>query len=383
MAKKNGKHRHDHGDEINQLSSSLSDAAKKLMDASIGVEHIFREVGQMYAIARSHGFDALGDSILSETLNDFPEVVAQLMLDGFPLELMNGDSSSIQLTWVKAVFSSLSKLLKEKKIFVMSVLGVQSSGKSTLLNAMFGLQFAVSAGRCTRGVFAQLIAVESSTGYFPFDYIKVVDTDGLRATEMENGAFKHDNEIATFVLGLGDVTVMNIMGENYSEIQDVLQIAVHAFLRMKLVSRGQKCEKSCIFVHQNVSAPDAAEKNKLGSHQLQNALDKAAMEAAKEESNNEITSFSQILDSDWKENVHFVSGLWLGDPPMAPPNSRYSDRILSIKMSIFSIFSNETVNFKDKRFPLIQDIMTRLDDLWKGIQSDGSTSSSTFVTHLS
>ena len=38
-----------------------------------------------------------------------------------------------------------------KRVLVLSVLGLQSSGKSTLLNSMFNLKFLVSDGRCTKG----------------------------------------------------------------------------------------------------------------------------------------------------------------------------------------------------------------------------------------
>ena len=355
---------------VEELKESLAIAAKKLMDESLGLEHIFREIGQMFAIAVSEGFGTFTDEVLKRTLPKFPDIVAQLMVDGFPLELMNGDSSSIQLTWVKAVFTSLEKLLKKQKIFVVSVLGVQSSGKSTLLNAMFGLQFAASAGRCTRGVFAQLIRVDKeSNGNLPFDYIMVIDTEGLRATEVEDGIFKHDNEIATFVTGLGDVTIMNIKGENYSDIKDVIQISVHAFLRMKLVARDKRCDKSCIFVHQNVSAINATEKNMIGNHKLQESLDEAAKEAAQLENAAEIESFTQILDYDWKKHLYFVSGLWLGDPPMAPPNKGYSDKILTIKTDIYGMFTKEE-RLAGKTFPETKAVLTRMEDLWKGIQSD-------------
>jgi ABC-type phosphate/phosphonate transport system ATPase subunit len=37
-------------------------------------------------------------------------------------------------------------------IFI-AILGPQSSGKSTLLNAMFGCNFAIAEGRCTKGVY--------------------------------------------------------------------------------------------------------------------------------------------------------------------------------------------------------------------------------------
>jgi predicted GTPase len=39
-------------------------------------------------------------------------------------------------------------------------MGVQSSGKSTLLNTMFGIQMRTSVGQCTRGVNMQLLAVD-------------------------------------------------------------------------------------------------------------------------------------------------------------------------------------------------------------------------------
>ena len=120
-----------------------------------------------------------------------------------------------------------------------SVLGVQSSGKSTPLNTMFGLNFAVSAGRCTKGVYAQLIPVESSLSEeLEYDYILVLDTEGLRAPELGKSKLNHDNELATLVIGMGDITILNIKGENTAEIEDILQISVHAFLRMRLVNKS-------------------------------------------------------------------------------------------------------------------------------------------------
>ncbi|XP_039570625.1 interferon-induced very large GTPase 1-like [Passer montanus] len=87
------------------------------------------------------------------------EIAAELMVSGYPMELLDGDASYLPLCWVGAIFDSLIERLGDKRVFVLSVLGIQSTGKSTLLNAMFGLQFNVSAGRCTRGAFMQLIPV--------------------------------------------------------------------------------------------------------------------------------------------------------------------------------------------------------------------------------
>ena len=88
--------------------------------------------------------------------------------------------------WISAVLSSLSTVLQEKLSceHVLSVLGVQSTGKSTLLNTLFGVQFSVSAGRCTRGAFMQLIPVHKSLHRkLGVHYFLLVDTEGLRARQ--------------------------------------------------------------------------------------------------------------------------------------------------------------------------------------------------------
>ena len=92
---------------------------------------------------------------------------------------------------------------------------------------MFGLQFNVSAGRCTRGAFFQLLPVKkiSTKSKAKRDYILIVDTEGLRVPELDcNGeSIKHDNELATFAIGLADVSIINIFGETSGGLNDILQ----------------------------------------------------------------------------------------------------------------------------------------------------------------
>ncbi|KAI5606409.1 interferon-induced very large GTPase 1-like, partial [Silurus asotus] len=249
------------------------------------------------------------------------------------MELMDGDAGHVPLMWVSAVLDELVKILGDQKVFVLSVLGIQSSGKSTMLNAMFGLQFAVSAGRCTRGAFMQLVRVsEEMKEELKFDYILIVDTEGLRALELAGTSTRHhDNEIATFVVGLGNLTLINIFGENPAEMQDILQIVVQAFLRMKKV----RLNPSCLFVHQNVGDVSAGEKNMEGRRRLQEKLDEMAKLAAKEEEESEAECFSDVIEFNVKEDVYYFAQLWEGSPPMAPPNPSYSRNVQNLKKAIF------------------------------------------------
>ncbi|KAL0159230.1 hypothetical protein M9458_042955, partial [Cirrhinus mrigala] len=205
-------------------------------------------------------------------------LAAEMMISGFPLELMDGDAAHVPVIWISAVLDQLTQMLGDQRVFVLS-------GKSTMLNAMFGLQFARSfhaaelAGRSTR---------------------------------------HHDNELATFVIGLGNLTLINIFGENPSEMQDILQIVVQAFMRMK----------------KNVSDVTAGEKNMEGRRRLQETLDEMTKLAAKEEV-----------------------------PPMAPPNPNYCENIQDLKKTIMT-HAETSHGIKLKH------LKARIEDLWEALLNE-------------
>ena len=98
------------------------EAEKQFHKSVVGIEHLWREMGHLY-VANVSSFHQL------------PQLAARHLVDGLCLELIDGDSDMINFPWIEAVLGQLQMLIgKSKKIFVLSVLGVQSSGKSTLLN---------------------------------------------------------------------------------------------------------------------------------------------------------------------------------------------------------------------------------------------------------
>ena len=347
---------------LDQLKFEAEKAEQQLADASCGLEHLLRELAQMYeTVVTSTNIPKK----TKESYEQIPLVAAKLLLKGQPLEIMDGDAANVPLTWVQAVFESLRKCIGDKKLFVLSVLGIQSSGKSTLLNTMFGLQFAVSAGRCTRGVYMQLVPVDKNSTSFQFDYVLVVDTEGLRAPELGQQKHDHDNELATLVIGLGDVTILNIKGENTAEVRDVLQIAVHAFLRMKIVNHNLTLRQSCVFIHQNVPAVNAKEKMEHGHRKLQEDLDEMTKEAAYQEKFVNIKSFNEVIEYDGEKHVFYFSDLWHGDPPMAPANPGYSENVEKVREWLLQELAT-----RQKTFYTVSDMKLRIEDLWNGVLAD-------------
>ena len=237
--------------EQEKTKCKLSEVADCITRSSLGIEHIFRELGQVYEAYRLSDERSLKSSMSSKlkyTPTLLSKVVPRLIIQGHSLEIVNGDDNHVPLTWVPDVLNKLSEIIgRDKKLFVVSVLGVQSSRKSTLLSAMFGIDFPVSSGRCTLGVFLQIIPIKQELkGQLGYDFLFSIDSEGLRAPELTGSlSYRRDNEMATFIIGLADLSIINIKGESHSEIQDILQIAI----MMKVTYKKPKC----IFVHQNVA----------------------------------------------------------------------------------------------------------------------------------
>ncbi|XP_051799553.1 interferon-induced very large GTPase 1-like [Acanthochromis polyacanthus] len=327
----------------------IKEIDRQLSNSSLGTEHFFREMGQIYEASLS-----LPETDPSrQQLQHLPKLCAKLLLDGFPLELVDGDASNIPLRWVSDVLSQLNDMVSPKrKIRVVTVLGVQSTGKSTLLNTMFEVQFAVSSGRCTRGAFMLLIKInEDVKEALKCDFMVIIDTEGLKSPELAqlDNSFEHDNELATLVVGLSDITIINIAMENSTEMKDILQIVVHAFLRMKEVGKKPKCQ----FVHQNVSDVSAHEKNLRDRKLLLQQLNEMTQAAAKMEKKEENKSFTDVMEYSPDTGNWYIPGLWNGNPPMAPVNAGYSEAVYELKKNIFKLLgscessANNILEFKE------------------------------------
>ncbi|CAI8031487.1 Interferon-induced very large GTPase 1 [Geodia barretti] len=136
--------------------------------------------------------------------------------------------------------------------------GAGAQGKSTMLNTIFGVQFSEKCG---------------------FRYFLIVDTEGLRAPELD--ALKrqrHDNELATFVIGLANLTIINI-----------------------------KADKKAM----------------LGRFVIKDKLDAMTRKAA-EQAGLVANLFCDVITFDYEKDVSFFPDLWTGRPPMAHEYSEWS-----------------------------------------------------------
>lgn len=133
------------------------------------IELLWRELIGLYSYNKDHRIQ----NILVKDI--FIELKREEIFDQQPFELIDGDILEMPQEIITETFKSL-----EKDICIVTVLGPQSSGKSTLLNFLFGCSFTTSIGRCTRGVYGTYFDLEKQSE-IDCQGIFLVDTEGIMA----------------------------------------------------------------------------------------------------------------------------------------------------------------------------------------------------------
>ena len=318
-------------------------------NAIIGIEHFFREMGQIYETVKCVGKEC----------TNYPRIMAQLMIDGYCAELMDGDTTHVPVEWISAIFKELQTICNATKLCTVSIVGVQSTGKSTLLNTMFGINFNVSAGKCTRGAFMQLLSFhEDAKKQSKCDYLLLIDTEGLNSSTLSFVNKKYDNELATFLVGLADIAIINITGESLDNLKDTLQIVSHGLIRIKSI----EINTSCKFVHNQITEPGAEIKIADEKEDFLKFLDKCVQKACElEYCIDKYKSFTELMKFDKNRDIWCLKPLWDTNPPMAKINLQYAEHIQKFKMSLINHAGQHTSHCSFEGFSI------KITTLWNAV----------------
>ena len=187
------------------------------------------------------------------SLDYLPQLMGELFLNGCSLELINGDLMDIPDKWLCAVLDNLAFLenpfgkrkITECQISSMSMMGIQSSGKSTFLNSMFNLNYHTGNDRCTAGSNAVLLPINKKafkSQEIVSDFLVLIDTEGLNSNDLmadtsqnmtNSKLHMRDNKLACFNAGLSNLTVFNMMSEFDNQITAIMSMLIYSMIRLK------------------------------------------------------------------------------------------------------------------------------------------------------
>ena len=229
------------------------------------------------------------------------------------LELLNGEACAVNRDFMDDVIAELDQVLERKhgrkaKVLVISICGVQSSGKSTLINTMFGCDMRTSVGTCTRGVNMALLSTDGQW-LFEFgerpDYTLILDSEGTcnPLNKHETWDAWHNNRLTTFCMLAADVCILLNNNEDHTFMQSVLpqvmivKQALDPFLRQLGMTR---CN---VVVYNRIDAEQAKSKLKTVREALIDSVEAQWRELVQERGAGAKNSGFQIT----KEDFHYCS----------------------------------------------------------------------------
>ena len=234
--------------DFSQLSKQMNnktipnkpDTAVEQKNDKYTLEILWREAFLSYYYgdhSRSEG------NYLQEFANNFSRYVekgeAFELIDGDNLKFFNKEIDNLLAELYDKQSKELSILSKgniKQAPIVVSIIGPQSSGKSTLLNYCFGCKFLTSAGRCTRGIYGSLSRLSQPVN--GSNHFLILDTEGLDAIERgyikDTSHIHFDRTMVLFCLAVSQVVIVNVKGDIGTEIHNLLQVCAYAMSRLKV-----------------------------------------------------------------------------------------------------------------------------------------------------
>ena len=148
---------------------------------------------------------------------------------------------------------------------VVGIFGPQSSGKSTLLNFLFGCDFLSSDGRCTSGAYGTYYAI-NNRNIANCKGVLLLDTEGLFAN-FESKRCKDrknfDNKLILFLLKTCDVLIMNTRGDVDKNCENILELAFDCELMEH--KPGSRYPNFYMVLNQSAGAMNEQQQNEIQS----------------------------------------------------------------------------------------------------------------------
>eukprot|EP00929_Paragymnodinium_shiwhaense_P042449 TRINITY_DN21966_c0_g1_i6.p1 TRINITY_DN21966_c0_g1~~TRINITY_DN21966_c0_g1_i6.p1 ORF type:complete len:2120 (-),score=532.50 TRINITY_DN21966_c0_g1_i6:240-6599(-) len=218
--------------QLDELSAKLADAELLLEQLNVTVDGFWGELAAVSDLTA----EMLGLGIrppphvpeagqLKRQFGDWAYHLNQ------PVQLLHGSPLQSAGQFLVDVLRDLGAQ-EAKDLFVISVIGIQSSAKSTLLNYLFGCGFATSAGRCTRGLYCSLMEAQGRT-------LLLLDTEGLMSLEAEGGDI-FDAQLALMAMACSHLVLINHKGELSRQLQDLLEVCLFAMQHLRVTKLQPK-----------------------------------------------------------------------------------------------------------------------------------------------
>ena len=168
-------------------------------------------------VAREIYYNSLHSAEKDKNRSKINSHYQQLMSTSQPFEVIDGDTLEF--------ISQIPLLLGDDvKTLIVSVVGPQSSGKSFIMNYLFGTLFLSASGRCTKGVYGSVLTYKGKDN--KDCRILVIDTEGIQSNEARDEKF--DRQLIFYMICVSHVVLICNNGEMNNPMAEIVKLAADA-----------------------------------------------------------------------------------------------------------------------------------------------------------
>lgn len=308
---------------------------------SLSLEHFLGEMGLIFELAHvSHGTRI-------KDISRLPGIAAELLLYGVPLELMDGDTSTIPIHWLGCVFAELKRCLPHDhcRLRVLTNLGVHHAQNAAVLSALFAVTF--PGGRSTKGIYMLILNVPDTLKEdMGCDFLLLIDVEGLSSDKNNNTS---NSELATVAAGLSDILLLNISPHPSNELEGNLALIVNALL--------------CIQEHGSMPFCQVLLQGE-GIHSILEALQ---LKHVTDVLQNKTLDRSPNLPRDPHARPTALKGPWHNMSLSEKVDVDYSRDVLKLKENLFVALGKCAATTKATGLP---EFMSRLCAIWDAVRAE-------------
>ncbi|CAD8144095.1 unnamed protein product [Paramecium pentaurelia] len=203
---------------FNILKQNLEECEIELQSKSLSIDIFWRELIKQ-------------NSLINQS-QELTDQIFKLLMKGESFEFLDGEQFRMDINIFNLLVKSIEKINKNNKVLVIGILGPQSSGKSTILNKIFGCHFFSSVGKSTKGIYFKMIQIKEKSMFGnQFDYILILDTEGLQSPTQKDPLF--DKRISLFIFTICDIILINVKGEINSQFKNLVEICIYTLAQIQ------------------------------------------------------------------------------------------------------------------------------------------------------
>ncbi|RIB03906.1 hypothetical protein C2G38_729800 [Gigaspora rosea] len=210
--------------ESDQSNIRRKEIKQQIEELDITIHDFWREFVILSKIIRNDGSSVL-KKLYDIDDKQLEKAYSVWIREGEPIQILEG--ASLRTLNSDFLSSVLSRIMSNSKrqLIVLSIIGPESSGKSTLLNCLFQCGFSTSAGRCTKGAYMSY----RHTFYKEKELdVLIIDSEGMGSTAAKYILRRtdFDKKMTFFGLMCSQILIVNTKGLT-RETSDTLEVSSH------------------------------------------------------------------------------------------------------------------------------------------------------------